>query len=1032
MQEGAVRRAVLAHRESAPLEHDLEGASCLAPFSRFGGSDASPRIATDDGLLPQPRAGIAARQCGSGAEPFRRFRGSALLERGLELERVEAALALGEAGVGSVLLVEGPAGIGKTRLIAAASALARSRGGVVCSARGAESEREFAFGIVRQLLGPVLAGATSEQRGSLLAGGAGRAVAALRLPTVGLGRRGGERAGVDAAAMVYGLYWVLASLAEGGPLLVCVDDAQWADAPSWRFVNYLARRVDELAVTLVIAVRTGETAGVERWHAELASDASVLALGPLSAGACAELVRDGLGGEPELAFCDACHFVTAGNPFFLSELIAELRRDRVAPTAANAGRVGGLRLAGVARSVLAQVVRLGANASELARAVAVLGAGARPHWPGCLAGLGERPAAVATDLLVGAGVLRYGATVEFVHPLIQSAVYDSIPPARRALAHAQAARLLRIEGAEAQRVAAQLLLADPAGDPASVESLCAAALEAGRRGAPDIAATYLRRALAEPALPELRGSILLALGRARTQAGDPGGLEDIGRASALDGTPRERAAVALELGRGLMLVDRSVEAIDVFARARTELGDDHGDRELYALLGAEEVGAALLDVSTARRAIVALSRAGCELAGESIGERLLLAYGAYVSAGRGVPAADIAAQAQRALAAGDLAGEKTLAAFCMVAAALCFAERYEEALGLHDAAIALAHECGLKLTFVLASWLRAGVHQRCGSLAHAEADAQNALDASVEEWFTAPVGFLVDVLIERGELDRAQAAFDSRGLTDALFPNLLVANLLLDARGRLRCAQGRYEEGLADLLAVGERLEAWETTSPAVIAWRSSAALAYAALGDLATARALSEQEVALARAFGAPRALGVALRAAGLVRGSSAGSEMLREAIAVLSGSRARLELARALTDYGAILRRRGHQAEARTPLRRGLDLASSCGATALAARAREELVIAGARPRRERASGADSLTASERRVAELAARGKTNREIAQALFVTIRTVTTHLTHIYQKLEITSRSQLPASLATLAPATVTPVPPPRRRAARA
>ena len=157
----------------------------------------------------------------------------------------------------------------------------------------------------------------------------------------------------------------------------------------------------------------------------------------------------------------------------------------------------------------------------------------------------------------------------------------------------------------------------------------------------------------------------------------------------------------------------------------------------------------------------------------------------------------------------------------------------------------------------------------------------------------------------------------------------------------------------------------------------------------------------------GRTRALGIALRAAGLVREPPASIELLDEAVSVLEGTQARLELARTLTDLGAALRRRGYRASARESLRRGLDLASRCGATALAARAREELVTAGARPRRERLSGIGALTAAEHRVAKLAATGMTNREIAQALFITIRTVKAHLEHIFQKLDITSRAQL-------------------------
>jgi DNA-binding CsgD family transcriptional regulator len=315
------------------------------------------------------------------------------------------------------------------------------------------------------------------------------------------------------------------------------------------------------------------------------------------------------------------------------------------------------------------------------------------------------------------------------------------------------------------------------------------------------------------------------------------------------------------------------------------------------------------------------------------------------------------------------------------------------------------------LIFVLASWMRSHVSYCRGALDDAEMDAQSALEAGVDQWFTAPTAFLCDVLLERGELDEAEALFRRYGLVDAIFPNLLVANFILDSRGRLRCAQGRWRDGLRDLLEVGERLRAWETVSPAVIPWRSSAAIAHSMLGERDAAHQLISDDIALARSFGAPRALGIALRAAGLVDQPPGSIDSLREAVGVLENSHARLELARALTDLGAILRRGGYRADAREPLRRGLDLASDCGAAALCARARAELVAAGARPRRERISGSASLTASERRIALLAADGMSNREIAQALFITIRTVKAHLGHVFQKLDIATRSQLAEAL---------------------
>ena len=940
----------------------------------------------------------------------------ALVERGHELGVIDAALTAASEGVGRVVVLEGPAGIGKTRLLAAASAMGPRLDATVLRARGGELERDFAFGIARQLLEPPLAAATASRRRQLCEGVAGQAVRSLQLHPAGqrsdpLQRPSGSAdptTSEGSAAIVHGLYWLVATLAERTPLFILVDDVHWADSPSWRFLAYLARRLEDLAVALVLATRTGEAGGdVSSLAASMYVE--MIALQPLSGTGAAELVRHALGGAVAPEFSDACHVASAGNPFLLTELIAQLRQGTVDPTARNAARVSALRPASVARSVLANVAQLGHDAGDLARAVAVLGTGAEPRWARLLAGLDREQAAAATDRLAAANVLSFGESLEFTHPLVQATIHDSIPPARRALAHAEAARVLRRDGADADRVAAQLLLADAAGDEQVVATLCDAAEGAERRGAPDVAVRYLMRALQEPPAQADTPAIMRALGRARLRAGAPGGIDDLVQARAATQDPIARAGIALELGRGMMMVDRSTEALDLFTVARGELGD--ADPALGALLDAEEVGSALLDVSTAKRAIARLANRFSDLPGDSLGERLLLAYGAFIDAARGAPAADVAGRAQRALAHGDLAGEETIAAFCFAVFVLSFSDRTEGALGVLDAAIAQARDRGSSVTFSLASWMRSHAHYRRGELADAEADAQAALDANAEGWFTAPVGFLVDALIERGDLEAAQDAFDAHGLTDGLFPNLLVANLLLDARGRLRCAQGRFDQGLTDLLAVGERLAAWETTNPAVIQWRSSAALAYVALGDLGAARRLSDEEVGLARAFGAPRALGVALRAAGLVQPASAGIELLREAVSVLERPRARLEYARALTDLGAALRRRGRRTDARDPLRQGLDLANQCGAGALAARAREELITTGARPRRERLSGAQALTASERRIATLAASGMTNREIAQALFITVKTVKAHLGHVFQKLDISERGRLADAL---------------------
>jgi DNA-binding CsgD family transcriptional regulator len=269
---------------------------------------------------------------------------------------------------------------------------------------------------------------------------------------------------------------------------------------------------------------------------------------------------------------------------------------------------------------------------------------------------------------------------------------------------------------------------------------------------------------------------------------------------------------------------------------------------------------------------------------------------------------------------------------------------------------------------------------------------------------------LVDALVEQGELGAAERALAP--LHETSESGSLTAVMLRFARGRLRIAQGGTAEGLEDLLAAGTATTRALVTCPSFLPWRSYAAMAQLALGEDEAARRLTDEELALARAFGAPRCLGVALCAAGVAEGGDAGEALLRDALTTLAATDAKLEQARALTELGALLRRRNRRREARDLLREALDLAHRCGARPLAARAETELRATGARPRRVVLAGVDALTASERRVAELAAQGLTNREIAQSLFITARTVEGHLTNVFRKLDLESREGLAEAMA--------------------
>jgi ATP/maltotriose-dependent transcriptional regulator MalT len=304
-----------------------------------------------------------------------------------------------------------------------------------------------------------------------------------------------------------------------------------------------------------------------------------------------------------------------------------------------------------------------------------------------------------------------------------------------------------------------------------------------------------------------------------------------------------------------------------------------------------------------------------------------------------------------------------------------------------------------------AGW-RSWVHARAGRLAEAEEDARTSAEPALSQgWFVmGPVilGYLIEILVDRGELEDAERLLQRSGMAERIAERSAAFDDVVHARARLRAARGDLDEARADLARLRRRRGRWNTYPTQV-----PAALAAPQVAPGADAED-AERLVREARTWGTPRALGMALHTAALATDGPRSLELLREAAAVLEDSPARLEHARALTGLGAALRRANARSAAREPLRHALDLADACGARPLADRARQELRAAGGRPRRPRVSGVDALTVSERRVAAMAADGLSNPEIAQALFVTTKTVETHLSNAYRKLDIRSRSALP------------------------
>jgi DNA-binding CsgD family transcriptional regulator len=922
-----------------------------------------------------------------------------LLERERELEALDGLIDATAAGDGRLLIVDGPAGIGKSTLLGGLRGGAERRLRVL-SARGSELEREFPFGVVRQLFETAVA--DPDQRERVLAGAATPASAVFAAPG-----ENGEAAGASFATL-HGLYWLALNLATEKPLLLSIDDLHWCDAPSMRFAAYLARRLEGSQILLAVALRTGEPVADAALLGELTQDpaAERLRPGPLSRAGVGELVRERLGREAAEAFNTACHDATGGNPLLLGQLLAGLEADSIPPDAAHADAVREVGPRAVSSTVLLRLSRLPAEAAGVAQAVAVLGDAADLPAVAALAGTGEAEVAEATRALARAQLLRPEPPLGYVHPLVRDAVYYDLSPAERELRHQQAARLLADAEAPAEQLASHVLETAPRGDEWAAKVLHRAGRAAMGRGAPDVAATLLRRALDEPPPPDRRGSILFELGGAEVLTSGPDAVEHLRAAYDAVEDPVVRAITAGLLGRVLMFTGAPAEAGEVARRAAAEVPPDLEDLrralEAFALIvayfGADEP----VDFDRLES-----YRDGVD--GDGPGARMLEAASALEWTYSAGPLERCVALALRSLRDNQLLFADAGLMFVATLIVLTLADR-EEAIEAAEAALAEAHRHGSLFT-------AAGIHMwhgftlyRRGELGPAETQIRTAMEefqlwGFAEQAEVYASGFLAGVLLERGDLAGARAALegaeDPGDSSDG-------ARFWLNTRMELLVAEGRAEEAIEAADEFARRFGHY--ANPAQARWRSSKAQALARLDRRDEAIALMDDELAAARRWGAPSAVGTTLRLLGVIKGE-AGEAELREAVEVLEGSTAKLELAKALLSLGSHVRRTQRPSDAREPLRRALELAASCDAPGVAETARAELHAAGARPRRDALQGPESLTPSERRVADLAAGGQTNRDIAQTLYVTPKTVEVHLSNAYRKLGIRSRRELEGAL---------------------
>jgi DNA-binding CsgD family transcriptional regulator len=924
-----------------------------------------------------------------------------LLERDEELVLLDRLLTEASSGRGRLLVLEGDAGVGKSSLLDLAARLGDERGFAVLRGRGHPLEDRMSFGVVRQLL--EAAGQDGELRPALDSGGP--PVAALLDP-----HSGPDRA--SELDLVHAAYLVLRALCDRRPLLLVVDDLQWVDSSSVRVLVYLTQRIGSHGIALVAAHRPGEEPRPEvplDWLIDENAHAFVK-VQPLSAGGSRDLV---VAHWPRATsrVVDECHRLTHGNPLLLHEILRSL--DESAVTRCPAEELGASAPRSVRRSTRLRLDRAGPEVRSVAEAVAVLEPDASLRAVAAIAALPLSSAVAGVDVLVAASLLRDAAAPRFVHPLIRSAVRDGIRAADLAERHRRAAGVLAAEGAEPQRVAAHLLLATPVGDVSAVTLLRRAASDALTHGSAESAARYLERALAEPPPHDVRWRVLAELAETRLLDGRTDGLDALDTALGdAPGSP-ERIDVLATVAPVLFqsgFYDRAAEA---FAEALGLLPD--GDPRRPRLASGKLAIEGLLPGGETR----VDSEPGPTT--DDPGARAVLVHRALGSVFACTPHHLARDLARAALAEGRMVADEGVGLDVLVTlGCLVWCDDYATAerevrlamdwTDQHTAHLARAHlHFGRGWSRYFTGDLEASLHDSRAAIATWEGGW--GAQVSLARYWSASALVELDRVDEAERVLRQSPAEHSRA--DA------VGRVALHvARGSVASARGQHDRAWTELAeAVPRARDLPYLHNPTVMPWRARAALAARAAGSgVAGSRVagdLAEEELELARRFGAPRALAVALRTQAAVLGGAPGLAALEEATAVLVGSDARLEAAHVQLALGAALRRAGRRSQARDPLSRALESATALGAKRLVAQATAELRAAGARPRRAALTGVAALTPSELRVAQRAAAGAGNVQIAAELVLSRRTVEFHLSGTYRKLGVTSRDELARLLGT-------------------
>lgn len=918
-------------------------------------------------------------------------------ERELELATCIDVIAAAAQGDGKCIVLHGGAGVGKSRLLDEVVSEASQRGLLALRFRGNYAEHDlplnFALRVLKFVAAETLGGSAHPDdlpNGQVPPARDGQGIAP-------------DMPQDELSSMSRGLLSDLIGLIERSPgksVLLAVDNLHWMDHASLRWLSALLERLPSLPIAVVATVCDGlRGTDAELLDEIVAGAARTMKLKPLSPPGAAAMIEAALKQAPQHAFVDAAMRITDGNPLLLEALVREAAEVGMRPDSCEAGRLASLSVDSLAPSLRVRLRRISPEAISIFRIAAVLGGDATVQNIADLSGLEPADIAENCHAMRKMGLLSAGnVTVNIAQPLMANSVLQDSSPSALRNVHAQAARLLYEFGAPDHRVATHLLVGGVLPDsPWVCETLRSAAREAVAAHDTPTAVRYLRRALEEPLSQSSRAAVQtdLALAAAGDDVEEAARLvgralrvsvEEVGRQAEPDllvvlglggywdevrqlyGAAQEGHGTAFD--SGLLLLEHALPCFPPSIPLPAGVVEEAGPQGMLfrasamARSGQDRDDAIMLASQVARRPGYSIEQLMYQL----LSARVLLAAGELKTAMRVTDVVVGSAEARRHSS--------------MLAVALAERSRIVLRLGDFDAA---TRDGRRALRMVREAGFR-----------------------TARSVFTSVVAQMISVLTKKGSSDEALTLMSdvgpSMGAADRSSPSLL------HALGHLRLTTGDLRGGVRDLLACGEHLVARNFVNPALSAWRSQAALGLARLGKREEACRLVQEELSLARLWGAPGTVADALRTRAMLSDQGPALSMVEEALALLRDAEDHLSLTHALCERGRLLTAVDVGA-ARQSFREAYELASSLGNEECVSEIRRELVLLGGRAPRARQQGVNSLTESERKVAMLAAQGLKNREIAAALYVEKRTVEIHLTHTYRKLGIDSRGELPKIL---------------------